>query len=252
MKFIFTFVLLIGTQLALADALTSVHLRGVVVPAQQAKLSVAQQGQVEWIAADGTEVKTGETLIQINATKLKAEMIQAQAMYQSALAELAAANHSLEKSRRLVQENILSDIALTEAEFSVKTAEAKVAVNQSKLELAKLAVAQAIVLAPFDGVVASSKISIGEWAQPGDPILEFASLSTLSMSLDVPPEYTETLSPGDSTTVLFAGKPIGTATVKRLFPLLQPSSGLRRVIWTIETDETMLISGRYVELKAWF
>lgn len=252
MKFISTCLLVLATQFALADALTSVHLRGVVVPAQQAKLSVAQQGQVEWMAPDGTEVKEGAPLIRINAIKLNAEMSQAQAMYQSSLAELAAANHSLEKSRRLVQENILSDIALTEAEFSVKTAEAKVAVNRSKLDLAKLAVAQAIVVAPFDGVVASSKISIGEWAQPGDPIIEFASLSTLSMSLDVPPEYTDTLSPGDSTQVLFGGKTIGTATVTRLFPLLQPSSGLRRVIWTVETDEAMLISGRYVELEAWF
>lgn len=235
-----------------AGSMNVAHLRGVVVPAQQAKLSVAQQGQIIWIAADGTFVNAGAPLVKINDIKLKAEASQAQAMLYSSEAELAAANHALEKSRRLVNENILSEIALTEAEFSVRTAEAKVAVNRSKNELAKLAVEQAVLLAPFDGVVASSKISTGEWAQPGDPIIEFASLSELSMSLDIPPEYTDSLNTGDTTRVLYEGNVIGIATVKRLFPLLQPSSGLRRVIWTVQSDEAMLISGRYVELEAWF
>lgn len=249
---VFIFIGLFTALSAWAENLASVHLRGVVVPAQQAKLSVAQQGQVTWIAPDGSYVEAGAILAQINDIKLKAELSQARAMFHSAEAELAAAQHALEKSRRLVNEDILSDIALTEAEFSVRTADAKVAVNRSKLELAELAVQQAVLLAPYDGVVANSKISAGEWAQPGDPIIEFASLLQLTMSLDVPPEYTELLQEGDSTEVLFKGQVIGKATVKRLFPLLQPSSGLRRVVWDIHTTETMLISGRYVELKAWF
>lgn len=249
---LFLFISLFLCQAVSAENLASVHLRGVVVPAQQTKLSVAQQGQVTWIASDGSFVQSGEKLAHINDIKLKAELSQARAMFFSAEAELAAARHALEKSRRLVNENILSDIALTEAEFSVRTAEAKVEVNRSKFELAELAVQQAVLLAPYDGVVANTKISAGEWAQPGDPIIEFASLTQLTMSLDVPPEYTDLLQVGDTTDVLFKGEVIGTATVKRLFPILQPSSGLRRVVWDIKTNESILISGRYVELKAWF
>lgn len=236
----------------LADTITNVHLRGVVVPSQQAKLSVAQHGQIVWIASGGSIIKKGEMLAQINDIKLRAEQSQAKAMLHSAEAELAAAQHSHEKSRRLVNENILSDIALTEAEFSVRTAEAKVAVNRSKFELAKLAVEQAILLAPYDGVVTSTKLSTGEWAKPGDPIIEFASLLALTMSIDIPPQLTDSLNVGDTTDVLYDGNVIGLAIVKRLFPILQPSSGLRRVVWTIETNKSILISGRYVELKAWF
>lgn len=243
----------INNALALnTNSADRVHLRGVVVPSQQVKMSLTQNGLVTWIAPSGTTVSQGDKLAQINDVKLRAEMNQARAMMYSAQTELASAKHSYEKNRRLVQENILSDIALTESEFAVKTAEAKLEVNQSKLKLAKLAVDQASLLAPFNGVVAASNISPGEWAKAGDPIVEFASLSDLTMSIDIPPELTDSLSEGYVTNVNFNGTVIGKAKVKRLFPILQPSSGLRRVVWSVETDKSILISGRYVELEAWF
>lgn len=258
-RFFSTFTLLltatIGTcisPLAISNDANNVHLRGVVVPSDKVKMSLPQNGLVTFIAASGTIIEKGQKLVQISETKLLAELNQAKAKLGAAQTELEAAQHGLEKSRRLVKENILSDIALTESEFAVKTAQANVEVNQSKYDLAKLAVEQALLLAPFDGVVADTGISTGEWAKAGDPILEFASLTALNMSIDIPPELTDTLSVGDTTNVTYKGTVIGTARVKRLFPILQPSSGLRRVVWTIESEDSVLISGRYVELQAWF
>jgi len=124
----------------------NVHLRGVVVPGEQIKMSLPQNGVVTWIAAGGTIVNQGEKLAQIGDTKLVAERDQAQAMLAAAKTELAAAQHGLEKSRRLVQEDILSDIALTESEFAVKTAQANVVVMESKLKLAQLSVEQSALL----------------------------------------------------------------------------------------------------------
>lgn len=243
---------LVVTPLLWANDKVNVHLRGVVVPGQQVKMSLPQNGLITAIAASGSIVNKGEKLAQISEAKLLAELEQARAKLGAAQTELEAAQHGLEKSRRLVQEDILSDIALTESEFAVKTAKANVAVNQSKYNLANLAVEQATLYAPFHGVVADTAISVGEWAKAGDPVIEFASLSELTMSIDIPPELTQTLKEGDTTNVTYNGDVIGTATVKRLFPLLQPSSGLRRVVWRIQTRDSMLISGRYVELQAWF
>lgn len=235
-----------------ADNASNVHLRGVVVPAEQVNLSMNQNGVLRFIAPSGSIVKQGEKLAEINPAQLSAQYHQARAMLQAAKAELAAAKHGLEKSRRLVNENILSDIALTEAEFSVQTASANLDVSESKYHIAKLAVEDAILYAPFEGVVADTKLKRGEWTKQGDPIIEFASLESLVMSIDIPPGLTDTLTLGQSTSVNFQGNKIGTATVKRLFPLLQPSSGLRRVVWEVTTTSSVLISGRYVELEPWF
>lgn len=251
LTYFFCIVLLMADPAFAADA-DRVHLRGVVVPAKQVKMSLPQPGIITWIASSGSIVAKGEKLANINDVKLRAEMNQARAMMHSAQTELASAKHGLEKNRRLVTENILSDIALTESEFAVKTAEAKLQVNQSKLKLAKLSVDQAALIAPFTGVVASTNIGTGEWAKAGDPVIEFVSLTNLTMSIDIPPELTDSLSEGDVTDVIYKGTVIGQAKVKRLFPMLQPSSGLRRVVWGIETVDSVLISGRYVELAAWF
>lgn len=235
-----------------ANTASNVHLRGVVVPAEQVNLSMNQNGVLRFIAPSGSIVKQGEKLAEINPAQLSAQYHQARAMLQAAKAELAAAKHGLEKSRRLVNENILSDIALTEAEFSVQTASANLEVSESKYHIAKLAVDDAVLYAPFEGVVADTKLKKGEWTKQGDPIIEFASLEALVMSIDLPPELTDNLTVGQATSVNFQGKKIGIATVKRLFPLLQPSSGLRRVVWDVTTSSSVLISGRYVELEPWF
>lgn len=248
----FYFVALLTANSVNAADSDRVHLRGVVVPAKQVKMSLPQPGIITWIASSGTIVAEGEKLVNVNDVKLRAEMNQARAMMHSAQTELALAKHSLEKNRRLVNENILSEIAMTESEFAVKTAEAKLQVNQSKLKLAKLAVDQAALFAPFTGVVASTNMGTGEWAKAGDPVIEFASLTNLTMSIDIPPELTEDLSVGDVTDIIYRGAVIGQAKVKRLFPMLQPSSGLRRVVWGVETADSVLISGSYVELAAWF
>lgn len=251
-KILFVACILLLTKSVHADGPNNVHLRGVVVPSNQIKISMNQVGVLNFIAPSGTVIKQGERIAEINAAELQGQFHQAKALLQSAEAELASANHNVEKTRRLVNENILSEIALTEAQFSLQTAKANLEVGRSKFQLAELALQQAVLRAPFDGVVADTTVKKGEFVVKGDPIIEFASLTEMVMSIDLPPELTESLSEGTETAVLFQGNEIGRAKVKRLFPLLQPSSGLRRVIWQVESNQSMLISGRYVELQAWF
>lgn len=249
---LFWLTLVIPLASTFADSIGNVHLRGVVVPERQVNMAMSQTGILDFIAASGSVVKKGEVLAQIDPAELQAQLKQAKALFQSADAEFAAANHSLEKTRRLVGEDILSDIALTEAQFAVRTAEAAVEVNRSKYQLAQLSVAQSTLFAPFDGVVADTKVSEGEWVQKADPVILFASMDALMMSTDIPPEFTDTLKVGSETAILFQGQVIGKARVKRLFPMLQPASGLRRIVWAVEVQQSVLISGRYVELAPWF
>jgi RND family efflux transporter MFP subunit len=236
----------------LCAEISNVHLRGVVVPERQINMALNQTGVIHFIAPSGSVVKKGEVIAQIQPEELQAQYQQAKALFASAEADLAAANHSLQKTKRLVDENILSDIAFTEAQFSVQTARAAVEVHRSKYHLAKLALSQAKLLAPFDGVVAETNVQQGEWAQKADPVISFASLEALMMSTDIPPELTDTLQQGMSTDIIFQGEKIGRATVTRLYPMLQPASGLRRVVWSVDTEQTLLVSGRYVELAPWF
>ena len=235
-----------------ATANLTVHLRGVVMPSQKIKLSFAQPGIIRQVAGGGSLVKAGQVIAKLDDKTARAKLAQSEAEYRSAQSELSSVIHSRDKSARLVQENILSEIALVEADFAVVAAQEKVAVSKAKLQLAKNALADCTVLAPFSGAVAAKTVSKGEWVKAGDPVLEFVNLDELSLSIDIPPAMVAGLNVGMATSVLDEGKEVGQASVKTIYPVIDPASGLLRVVWRVKSTSGLLLSGRYVSLKSWF
>jgi len=229
----------------------SIHLRGVVMPAQNIKLSFAQAGVVRYVAPGGSVVHEGEIIATLDDKKARAQLAQSEAQYRSAQSELASAQHSRDKSARLVEEDILSNVALVEAEFSVVLAKEKLAVARAQLDIAEDALVDCMVKAPFTGAVILTNINVGEWANPGDPFLEFVNFHQLSLAIDIPPAMAISLTPGLSTLVFDENKPVGKAQVKTVYPVIDPASGLLRVIWEVIPDKGILLSGRYVSLADW-
>lgn len=250
--FIFAALLLGGLIfISKAQADTQVHLRGIVMPAQKVKLSFSQPGIVREIAKGGSMLNKGDLVGKLDDSKAQAQLLQAHAEVRSAQSQLAQAEHSRDKNARLVEQNILSDIALTEAEFAVTVAAEKVAVTQAKLQIAKAALAACTVYAPFDGAVVGVAISKGEWAKQGDAFIEFVNFSQLTLSIDIEPEMADALSVGLTTDVINGGQTVGSAEVKTIYPVIDPASGLRRIVWHVYPKGGLLLSGRYVSLAPW-
>ena len=233
------------------DADPSVHLRGVVMPAKKVKLSFSQQGILRELASGGSLVKKGEVLGKLDDRKARAQLAQSKAEYRSAKSELASMEHNRDKSARLVAENILSDVALLEANFTVDVAREKVAVAKAKLGIAENTLEECTVLAPYDGAVVGTKASKGEWVKLGDAFMEYVNLSELTLSIDIPPAMSQGLSKGLTTNVLHDGAVVGEAQVKTIYPVIDPASGLRRIVWKIVPKPDILLSGQYVSLAYW-
>lgn len=233
-----------------ADAGT-VHLRGIVMPAKKVKLSFSQPGVVEQLAAGGTMLAKGDVIGKLSDKKAKAQLAQAHAEYRSAQSQLASSQHDKDKNARLVEQQILSEIAVLEAEFTVTVAQEKVAVAKAKLDIAKAALAACTVNAPFDGAVVAVNVSKGEWAKQGEPFAELVNFTELSLSLDIPPELADGLTIGLTTSVLNNNEEVGEAQVKTIYPVIDPASGLRRIVWHVYPKSGYLLSGRYVSLASW-
>jgi RND family efflux transporter MFP subunit len=240
-----------GSVQAQASSNQLVHLKGVVMPAQKVKLSFAQAGIIRQLAGGGSLVEKGQVIAKLDDKKAKAQLAQSQAEYRSAKSELASVKHSRDKNARLVEQNILSEVALTEADFTVTVAQEKLAVARAKLDMAEATLIDCTVLAPFSGAVVAVNASKGEWMKQGDPFVEFVNFKKLSLSIDIPPEMTDGLAVGLTTDVLDKARVIGQAKVKTIFPVIDPSSGLRRIVWQVTAKDGMLLSGRYVSLASW-
>lgn len=250
--FIAFLILLTATSVAqAADDDGAVHLQGIVMPAHKIKLSFAQSGIIKALAGNGALVEAGAVVGKIDDNKARSQLKQGIAQHRLAISELASVTHDREKSARLVAENILSEVALLEADFFVEIAKQRLVIAQAKLQLAETALAECIVTAPFKGAVVDKSASVGEWMNAGDPFLEFVDLAVLTLSIDIPPEMTRGLRLGLTTSVLDKGQVVGQAKVKTIFPIIDPASGLQRVIWQVVPKHGALITGRYVSLTPW-
>ena len=117
-----------------------------------AQLALAQ-AQVAEAQSKWSEVKDGPSVEDVSL--MKEQIAQAQALLTLAQAQTAQQQIDLAQSK-------------------VETADAR-------LGLARAALAKMTLTAPFDGVVASLRISVGEWANPGQIVLVLVDMKNLQI-----------------------------------------------------------------------
>lgn len=233
-----------------ANDIESVHLRGIVLPVHQAKLSFARSGRIHDLPAEGDSFKLGQPIAQLDDKMAKLTIAKSNVALDIARLDLKQALHNHAKTARLLAENIVAKIAITEIEFSVDRAKARIKEAETHLAGAHLELASCTITAPFAGVVVNVLSHLGEHINPGQSVIVLADLSELELAVDIPPEVDQSLQPGTLTSVYVNGKMVGQAEVKVIIPLIDAASGLRRVIWRIEGDSAVL-AGRYVTLAHW-
>jgi len=223
---------------------------GVVKPVRRAKLSFAQPGVLLKVPEEGQMIKKGWLVAQQDDRSARISLAEAEAALESARLAIETAQHEKSKTERLLKEKIVAPIALTEANFELKKSQAQLKIAQAGHVAANLKLKQCKLIAPFKGVIIEVFGNIGEQSGPGNPVAEIVDISRLEISVDIPLKLSRNIKPGIQTAILSGTKIVGKAEVKVVLPLLDPASGLRRVIFrVIEADE--ILTGRHVSLAPW-
>ena len=131
---------------------------------------------------DGAHVRKGDLIARLDNTAERAELRAAQAL-------LAERQRTLERSRTLLDENIVS-----QAEYEVAVAE----MESAKAQVGSLqaAIGDRIVRAPFSGRVGLREVSVGSLIQPGDVITTLDDLSVMKVDFTLAAVYLSVLEPG--------------------------------------------------------
>ena len=127
---------------------------------------------VEIAVEDGAEVETGQTLAELDADGLRAELRGARA--EARLAEL-----ELERQRRLRQQNANSEADVDRAESQLE--QARAAVDRVRSQLAKKT-----IQAPFAGRLGIIDVDVGQFVDVGEPIVTLQTLDPISVDFTVP------------------------------------------------------------------
>ena len=119
-------------------------------------------GYIDAILVDeGAYVKKGQVLFRLNANDIEASVRSAEAQVKVAEAEVAAAKINLEKTKPLVEKDIISQFDLQSSESSLKAREAQLAQAKANLENAKANLQYTVISSPTDGFIGNFPYRVG-------------------------------------------------------------------------------------------
>jgi membrane fusion protein, multidrug efflux system len=110
---------------------------------------------------EGTYVKKGQLLFQINARPYIEQVNTARAGLSAAKANLVNAEINVSKIAPLVKNNVVSDVQLKTAEAAYDAAKANVSQAQAMVESASINVGYTLIKAPVDGYVGRIPLKTG-------------------------------------------------------------------------------------------
>lgn len=144
------------------DAPLQLELPGRLVASQVAEIRPQVGGLVlERLFVEGSRVKAGQPLYQLDASTFEAERARTAAALQKAEAQFAAARVKAARDAELLRADALSRAAADDSQAAMRQAEADVAVARAALDAARVQLRRARIVAPIGGRIEVSSVSPG-------------------------------------------------------------------------------------------
>ncbi|AQR60963.1 efflux transporter periplasmic adaptor subunit [Brevundimonas sp. LM2] len=135
---------------------------------------------------EGSYVRQGQTLVQLNDALLRAQLRQQQAAVQTAEANLARDEAALARSQELKERGFLSQASLDTAQADQRSSAASVASARAALSQTQTQLNQATVRAPVAGLIIRRSVTRGQIVQPGTELFRIVRDGRLELDAQVP------------------------------------------------------------------
>ncbi|WP_175758169.1 efflux RND transporter periplasmic adaptor subunit [Burkholderia ambifaria] len=242
-----------------APADQTLTLPGAVTPYAEASIYARTSGYIaHWSADIGTHVKAGQTLAQITAPDLDAQLRQARAD-----AATAQANYDYAKSTAQRWQDMLKTQSVSQQDTDTKVADMnakRAMLSSAQANAAHLneLVSFESVTAPFDGVITARNVDVGTLVTaggtPGSPglsgeLFHLEQTDTLRVFVDVPQDNAAGVSTGTAvylTTQQYPGRRFA-AHVARSAGAIDPVTRTLRVEIDVDNRDGALLPGAYAQ-----
>jgi len=135
---------------------------------------------------EGTYVRQGQALVQLNDALLRAQLRQQQAQVQTAEANLARDDAALARSQELKARGFLSQASLDTAQANQRSSSAGVAQARAALSQTQTQVNQTTVRAPVSGLIIRRSVTRGQIVQAGSELFRIVRDGRLELDAQVP------------------------------------------------------------------
>ena len=195
-------------------------------------------GRVAGIFFDeGMAVDKGARLIALDDAIFRAELQQAKARL-----ALRRANH--DRAKDLFKRGAASARNLDEALAEMRVAEADVALAQARLD-------KGTISAPFDGILGLRSVSLGDYVNPGQRIVNIEDIDPIKVDFRVPENYAGLVGLDQKIAIDVDALP-GRQFVGRVYaidPLIDPSGRAVTLRATVANESSELRPGMFARVK---
>ncbi len=203
------------------------------------------------LVSPGDHVVAGELLAVLSTdTEYSSNTAAAAAGVSSANAALVQANDNLSRITALFKAGGASEQELLNAQLSAEIAGSALSSARASYSGTSSRSGNAMVEAPFSGVIGRIHVDVGNPASASQPLLTIASQELLTADILLPEEAVGKLETGDWAMV-YASSVTGesfSATVTGVSPFIDPSTGLLAAEISITDESGRLVPGMAIEV----
>lgn len=206
---------------------------GTVSPWEEVPVGAESGGMVATAVYvdEGSFVRQGQPLVQMNDALLRAQMRQQEAGLESARANLARDTAALARAEELKGRGFLSQASLDTALANQRSSQANVAAAQASLSETRTRLSQATIRAPVSGQVMSRNVTRGQIVAAGTELFRVMRDGRLELDAQIPETDLPLIRAGQTAVISAEQSGQSTGTVRIVTPEVdgQTRLGVARV-----------------------
>lgn len=203
---------------------------GYVVAQRQASVTSKIAGRLaELTVREGSRVRAGEVIGRLESRDMRAQLDEAmraldvaRAAHSETIALEMEARRNYERTGNLLREGVASrsDFDAAEARFKVTSAQvessaAQIPRAEASVTVAQVALENALIISPFDGVVTTKNAEVGEIVAPvsvggparGNSVVQIADMESLEAEVDINESHVGRLREGQPAEIVLDAYP---------------------------------------------
>ena len=154
---------LVSTKVVQTTISTTISATGTLEPVDQVEVGTQVSGDIAKINVDfNSKVKKGQIIAELDKSKLKATLTQAEIAFRSAETDYKYKESTYNRVKKLSESNSASAVELETAEYNMNSAKLSVERSQNEVSQARLNLSYATIKSPIDGVVLKRAVEVGQ------------------------------------------------------------------------------------------
>jgi membrane fusion protein (multidrug efflux system) len=200
---------------------------------------------------EGSTVKQGDLLLEIDDEKLRLEVEESEAMLREGRARHEHSQATFKRMSSLFEQGVIGQQELDDARNQELMNQAAVENTQAKLSRFKKELGDTRVLAPMDGVISERLVSAGEYVKIGASLFKIVDANPLKLAFTLPEKNTGEIKIGQKVQVatrVYAGERFE-GEIYFINPKVEAETRTIEVKAWVDNSDFKLRPGYFVDVK---